>query len=107
MIVVIGRILARDGKADPLLALSLEHVKHSRMEPGCISHAISRDVENPQLLVFVEEWADQPALAAHFALKSSRDFVRSALQFAAGPPTITIYEARALPAQLTGQPTTS
>src|SRR5436853_2005549 len=102
MIVVIGRILARDGKADPLLALSLEHVKRSRSEPGCVSHRVSRDAENSQDLIFVEEWADKAVLAAHFALKSSRDFVKAALQFAAGPPTITIYEASALPAPLAG-----
>ena len=40
----------------------------SRKEPGCISHAVHVDCENPLRLVFVEQWADRAALLAHFAV---------------------------------------
>ena len=35
MIIVTGSIVARAGSVDELLALSLEHVRRSRTEPGC------------------------------------------------------------------------
>lgn len=100
MIIVVGSVAARDGKLDELLAISLRHVQRSRLEPGCISHGVSRDAENPNRLVFVEEWADRAALAAHFAVPASRAFVKSVLPLAAGPPSMTVYEGNALSAEL-------
>lgn len=96
MIIVTGSILARDDTVDALLALSLEHVRRSRTEPGCVSHAVHRDVEEPRRLVFVEQWADRAALAAHFAVPASLGFVEAAAGLAAEPPVIRVYEATAV-----------
>ncbi|VTU19786.1 Antibiotic biosynthesis monooxygenase [Variovorax sp. SRS16] len=96
MILVTGSILARADSVDEALALSLEHVRRSRTEPGCISHAVHRDAEDPLRLVFVEQWADHAALLAHFAVPSSRAFARAAGALAAEPPTLQIYDAQAV-----------
>jgi len=56
MIIVTGSIQARPDTLDELLALSVEHVRRSRGEPGCVSHAVHRDVEDPLRLVFFEQW---------------------------------------------------
>ena len=93
MIIVTGSIEARADTVDALVALSLEHVRRSRAEPGCLAHAVHRDVEQPLRLVFVEEWTDAAALAAHFAVPASRDFVQRAAVLATSPPTIRVYEA--------------
>src|SRR4029453_19299948 len=47
MIVVTGSVTAREDSFDEVLELSLEHVRRSRTEPGCISHAVYVDCENP------------------------------------------------------------
>ena len=78
MIVVTGSVTARGDSFDEVRKLSLEHVRRSRTEPGCISHAVHVDCENPLRLVFFEQWADRAALLAHFAVPASRDFVRVA-----------------------------
>ena len=93
MILVTGSILARPETIEELLALSLEHVKRSRAEPGCRSHAVHRDAENPLRLVFLEEWDDRTALAAHFAVPASRAFVKAAGALAASAPTLSVFEA--------------
>jgi quinol monooxygenase YgiN len=98
MILVTGSILAEADSVDEVLALSLEHVRRSRAEPGCISHAVHRDVENPHRLVFVEQWADRAALAAHFAVPASRAFAKAAGALVTEPPTIQIYDAEILQA---------
>jgi quinol monooxygenase YgiN len=95
MIIVTGSVLARPETIDELLALSLEHVHRSRAEPGCFSHAVHRDVENPLRLVFFEEWESRDALAAHFAVPASRAFVKAAGALANGPSTLKVYEASA------------
>jgi quinol monooxygenase YgiN len=93
MIVVTGSVTAEPDTFDEVLRLSLEHVHRSRKEPGCISHAVHVDCENPQKLVFFEQWADRAALLTHFAVPASRDFVRALQSLAASATTIEIYDA--------------
>src|SRR5687767_14873002 len=72
MIVVIGAVTVQEAGFAELRRLAQQHVERSRNEPGCVSHAMSIDSENPLRLVFVEEWADLAALQAHFAVPESR-----------------------------------
>ena len=94
MIIVTGSFTAEDSFLADALALSLEHVRRSRTESGCLSHAVHQDVENLSRLVFVEEWSDRAALAAHFAVPGSRAFAKAIGKFAAGTPTLSIFEAQ-------------
>ncbi len=96
MIVVTGSVTAREDFFDEVQKLSLEHVHRSRQEPGCISHAVHVDCEDPLRLVFVEQWADRAALLAHFAVPASRNFVRALQPLAAAATTIEIYDATKL-----------
>jgi quinol monooxygenase YgiN len=96
MILVTGSVTARNDSFDEVRRLSLEHVRRSRLEPGCISHAVHADCENALRLVFVEQWADRPALATHFVVPASRDFVRSLKSLAAGVSAIEIFDATRL-----------
>ena len=93
MIVVTGSVTAKPDTFDEVRRLSLEHVHRSRKEPGCISHAVQVDCENPLRLVFFEQWADRAALLAHFAVPASRDFARALQSLAAAATTIEIYDA--------------
>jgi quinol monooxygenase YgiN len=96
MIMVTGSVTAREDSFGEVRRLSLEHVHRSRGEPGCISHAVHVDCENPLRLVFVEQWADRAALSAHFAVPASRDFVRALQSLASASSTIEIYDATGL-----------
>jgi quinol monooxygenase YgiN len=96
MIVVTGSVEARHDTFDEVLQLSLEHVHRSRMEPGCIFHAVHVDCENPLRLVFIEQWSDRAALLAHFAVPASRNFVKALQPLAASASTIEIYDATPL-----------
>jgi len=95
MIIVLGRIAARPDSFDQLRRLSLEHVHRSRTEPGCIAHAVHVDSEDTLGLVFVEKWKDAAALAAHFKVAASIEFVTKARALGAAAPTIEIFEAKA------------
>ena len=96
MIVVTGSVTARKDSFDEVRRLSLEHVHRSRGEPGCISHAVHVDCENPLRLVFIEQWADHAALQAHFAVPASRHFVRALQPLATEATSIELYDATRL-----------
>ena len=93
MIIVLGSIVAKPGNEDAVEALSLTHVKRSRAEPGCLAHNVSIDRETPSRFVFVEEWADMPALMTHFQVEASQHFVRDLRPLLAEAPEMKIFEA--------------
>lgn len=95
MILVLGHVTARPEHFDEVLRLSQEHVERSRAEPGCIAHAVHRDIENPLRLVFVEKWSDMAALQGHFRVPASREFGKALAALASEPPGLEIYEASA------------
>ena len=104
MILVLGNVVARKGRSAEALALSQEHVARSRTEPGCIAHAVHQDTENPQRLVFVEQWASQAALWDHFKVPASRAFGKALAGLAESTPSMAIYEAT--PVQMPGKNST-
>lgn len=93
MILVLGEARVKPGMEAEALALSLEHVRRSRWEGGCISHDVSIHAEDATRLVFVEHWADMDALQAHFALAASKQFMQDLIPMLSDPPQLNIYEA--------------
>lgn len=94
MIIVTGSVKARPEAFEEVLRLSLEHVRRSRLEPGCLLHSVHRDVEDPSRLVFLEHWVDGDALTAHFRVPASRAFAKSVGDLAVEPPTLDTYDAQ-------------
>ncbi len=93
MIIITGSVTARPDTFDELRALCIEHTRRSRLEPGCLSHAVHVDAENPLRLFFFETWQDRAAVATHFAVPESGAFVRAASGLAASQTRVQVYEA--------------
>lgn len=96
MIIVTGHAIAREDTDEAMQRLSVEHVLRSRAEPGCISHEVTRDVQQPRRFVFVERWTDMAALQVHFRVGASRQFAKSMAQLSEGRPEMAIYQAEAI-----------
>lgn len=92
MILVTGSVQARSETFEDVLRLAQEHVARSRTEPGCLTHAVHRDVEDPNRLVFVETWASRETLAAHFTVPGSRQFITALTPLVVAPPTLQIFD---------------
>lgn len=93
IILVTGSVTAREQTFDNLLAASLAHVERSRGEDGCLSHDVSRSVEEPLRLDFIERWADQESLAVHFKQPGSLEFISAVRTLAAASSGMKIYQA--------------
>ncbi len=93
MIIVTGSAIARAGAEEQMLQIAVEHVQRSRTEPGCISHEVSRDVENSRRFVFVERWSDMAALKVHFRVAASQNFAQSLGRLSDAAPEMSIYSA--------------
>ena len=95
MLIVNGAVVARPDSFETLLEASLDHVARSRLEPGCLAHSVCLDCENPLRLVFVEQWADRPALDAHFRRPASAMFIEAVRSLAASTAPLAIFEIAA------------
>jgi quinol monooxygenase YgiN len=99
MIIVTGSVLARSDSFDEILRISTEHVLRSRAEPGCISHAVMRDTDEPLRVHFLERWTDMAALKTHFVVPASREFGGNLARLAAEPPSMKLYDSTEIPAR--------
>lgn len=97
MIIVTGSVTAKSGSFEALLEASLAHVRRSRTEDGCISHAVRVDSEEPMKLVFFEEWRDLAALQAHLVTPEIKDLLAAFREHSSASEKITTYEATRLP----------
>ena len=83
---------------EEIIALCSEHSARSRAEPGCISHHIHADCEDLARLFFHEQWQDEAAVAAHFAVPASGEFVKRLTALLGERPAMQIYRAEAISA---------
>jgi quinol monooxygenase YgiN len=83
MLIVTGSVTARPDSFEALRRAALDHVMRSRTEPGCVTHSVHIDAENPLRLFFYEEWADRAALDVHFAQEGSAAFMRAVRELSA------------------------
>ena len=90
MLVVTGTVTAKPDTFEALLEAALAHVARSRLEPGCLTHSVHIDAENPLRLFFYEEWADRPSLDVHFAQEGSAAFMRAARELGSSSTRVRI-----------------
>lgn len=93
MIIVIGSVTVSESTRAQALEHSAKHVARSRLEPGCISHEVSLDGENPNRLIFIERWASMEDLELHFQVPESSEFVTAIAQLATVAPDMQLYES--------------
>lgn len=93
MVIVIGSITVQTESLADALKISQEHVARSRAEPGCISHAVHTDSENPNRLVFVERWESMSALEQHFQVPASGEFITRLGSLTSAAPEMNIYQS--------------
>lgn len=96
VVIVTGSVTVRPEQLAEALTLSLAHVRRSRREPGCRSHAVHQGVEDPNRLFFFEQWADAASLAMHFRVPESGAFVAALRRMAGSPPELSVYTAEAV-----------
>lgn len=96
MIIVLGSIIAAPGKLQEALHISQTHVVRARQVAGCLSHGVHIDSENPERLVFVEQWVDQASIWGHIQSPQTRAFVRALIPCAAHISNTDFFEAAAI-----------
>jgi quinol monooxygenase YgiN len=93
MILVTANIVIQDGRMPEAVRISQEQAVRTRKEPGCISYAVNQDIENPQQLMFFEQWTDAGAVQRHFTAAHAIAFAQQLGALAAATPIMALYKA--------------
>lgn len=88
MVVVVAVFRIQEGKVEEAIALFEQIVVPTHDEAGCLSYALHRDTEDPSVLVIVERWTSQVALANHFVQPHMAIMRDRGAEFLAGEPSV-------------------
>ena len=90
---VVARITARPDSIEPLKAILLGLIGPTRAENGCISYQLLQNNADPTEFTFVEEWASDTAIHAHFTTPHLRDALAKGTKLFGKDPDIRKYSA--------------
>jgi quinol monooxygenase YgiN len=81
MLVIAGTIRMDPAKVDEATPATVDVMKATRAEAGCVAYAFSRDLGDPGLIHVFEEWESQEALDAHFETPHMATFQKAMTGF--------------------------
>lgn len=82
--VLIAELQAKPGLGDTLQRELQALIAATLPEPGCLSLALHRSSDDPDLLLIYEHWRSRAAVDAHVDLPHTRDFFARSPQWLAG-----------------------
>jgi quinol monooxygenase YgiN len=77
---------------DEAIRIASTMARATRGEAGCNRYHFAFDVEDPNLVHVIEEWASAEALAAHFQSPHMAEFQKALPGMLAGAPEFKRYE---------------
>jgi quinol monooxygenase YgiN len=81
----------KPGTATAYAAAVAPVVAETRREPGCEQYELLASTDDPDKVVLIERWKDQPSLDVHMEVMRKRDMAAlSAMR--AGPPVAERFE---------------
>ena len=89
---VIARIVARSETVKETQAVLQGLVDPTRREAGCVRYELMQNRQNAAEFTFVEEWANETALNAHFTTEHVKAAFAKVPALLAEPPDIRQYK---------------
>lgn len=93
MLRVVATNTVKNDKIEEFIAIAEKLVEATnRYDKGCIHYDLYQDVENPQLLTFIEEWESKEALDQHMEADHFKELVPQLGALAADTKDVRIYQ---------------
>lgn len=92
MIKIIAKNIIKDGEKENFIRTAKELIEKSRSEEGNISYGLYEDVENLNVLTFIEEWKDMDAISFHNSTDHFKRIVPMLAKFREGSSEVSLYK---------------
>lgn len=94
MIKVIAKNFIKMNQVDNFEQSAIQLIEETRKEEGNISYALYEDINNKQILTFIEEWENEEALNKHMNSVHFKRIVPEFNKFQERESEINIYRVR-------------
>lgn len=91
-IIIHAKITISQAKIELFKPIALNIVEKTRSEKGSISYVCTQSLENECVFIFVEEWANDEAIASHFKSEHFTEFVGKLKDFSEKSAEIYRYD---------------
>ncbi|WP_339810767.1 putative quinol monooxygenase [uncultured Imperialibacter sp.] len=81
-----GKLKAKPGKGDELIAILMENAQTDSPMPGCLQYLIGKDPDNEELILISEVWETKEDHANSLKLESVRAAIARAMPLLDGMP---------------------
>ncbi|MGL4854450.1 MAG: putative quinol monooxygenase [Lentisphaeria bacterium] len=92
MITIVARCVVKSGMIDEFCEVASSLVNCSRKENGCYSYKLFQDINEPNIVSFIEEWESQVAIDAHNNSVHYNKAVASMGNLLAEPIVVDLYK---------------
>jgi len=93
MIKVVAGNTVKKEKIEEFILLAQKLVEATnKYDEGCIHYELYQDINNPQVLTFIEEWESMDALNKHMDADHFKEIVPKLGAFADGPEDVHLYQ---------------
>lgn len=92
MIIIVAKCLLHEGKIEEFKILAEKLINESRKEEGCISYELCQDVNNKNILTFIEKWVSQEAIDIHNNSNHFTSIVPKLRQLQVGESEVNLYK---------------
>jgi len=93
MIKVVAKNTVKKDKIEEFITLAEKLVEATnKNDEGCIHYDLYRDLNDPQVLTFIEEWESMEALDKHLAAAHFKEIVPKLGVYKESPDDVHLYE---------------
>ena len=90
-VILVGEIFGLAGPRDELTAVMLRAQRDARAAEGCLRFTFARTLDDPDVLLLVQEWSDEAALERHFRSPAHAGYRRDVEGLLARPSQVRIH----------------
>lgn len=92
MIKVVAKAAIKADKVEMFKEIALKLVESTRKEDGNISYYLCEEINNPQILTFIEEWTSKEVLKEHYNTEHFKKFVPQLKELQEGETEVNVYK---------------
>jgi quinol monooxygenase YgiN len=90
-VILVGEVFGLAGSRDDLTEVMLRAQGDARGAEGCLRFAFARTLDEPDVLLVVQEWSDEAALERHFRSRAHAAYERDVEGLLARPSQVRIH----------------
>lgn len=93
-IYITATVNSKPGQQEKLKGLLLELVNESRKEAACLQYDLHQSLDNPELFIFQEEWANKEGIDFHESQPHIAKFIKESASLIQG--NLAVYKTAKL-----------